>query len=49
MTVESPNVAQNFESGEKVVDLAVAGQPQREDGKHGTSHLDSESMKLIIS
>lgn len=49
MTVKSPNVAQNFESGEEVIDLAVAGQPQREDGKPGTSHLDSESMKLTIS
>lgn len=49
MTVEPPNVAQNFESGKEVVDLAVAGQPQQEDGKHGTSHLDFESMKLIIS
>lgn len=49
MTVGSPNVAQNFESGEEVVDLAVAGQPQREDGKQGTSHLDSQSMKLITS
>lgn len=37
MTAESFNVAQKFGNGEELVDLAVAGQPQPEDGEHGTS------------
>lgn len=44
MTAESFNAAQKFENGEEVVDLAVAGQPQPEDGEHGTSLLDVESV-----
>lgn len=46
MTAESFNVAQKFENGEELVDLAVAGQPQPEDGEHGTSILDLEPVKL---
>lgn len=56
MTVESPNVSKSFESGEEVVDLAVAGQPQRQDGKSWDKSLgfrvyeaDYDLATLLVS